>query len=42
MLKTSSQELLDQIRQYLACSIPRTRRSKFVQVKSLGSKMATP
>jgi len=37
MIKTSSsQELLHQIRQYLAWSIPRNRRFKFVQTKSLG------
>jgi len=28
--------------QYLAWSIPRTRRFKFVQMKSLGSQMAPP
>jgi len=31
-----------QIGQYLAWSIPRTNRFKFDQIKSLGSKMATP
>jgi len=33
--KSSSQELLHQIGQCLAWSIPRTRRFKFVQIKSL-------
>jgi len=28
--------------QYLVWSIPRTRKFKFVQMKSLGSQMATP
>jgi len=36
--KSSSQELLHQIGQYLACSIPMTRRFKFGQIKSLGLK----
>jgi len=40
--KSSSQELLHQMGQYLAWSIPRTRRFKFVQIKSLGSQMAPP
>jgi len=40
--KSSSQDLLHQIGQYLAWSIPRTRRFKFVQIKSLGSQMAQP
>jgi len=39
--KSSSQELLHQMGQYLAWSIPRTERFKFVQ-KSLGSQMAPP
>jgi len=42
MLKKSSQELLHQIRQYLAWRIPGTRRFKIVQMKSLGSCMAPP
>jgi len=43
MLKTiSSQELLHEMGQYLAWIIPRTRRFKFVQIKSLGSQMVTP
>jgi len=42
MLKKSSRELLHQIGQCLAWSIPRTERFKFVQMKSLGSQMATP
>jgi len=33
--KSSSQELLEQMGQYLAWSIPRTERFKFVQMKSL-------
>jgi len=38
MLKiSSSQELMHQIGQYLAWSIPGTERFKFVQIKSLGS-----
>jgi len=36
-LKESSQELLPQMGQYLAWIIPRTRRLKFVQIKSLRS-----
>jgi len=40
--KSSSQELLHQIGQYLAWSIPRTRKIKFVQMKSLESQMAPP
>jgi len=35
--KCSSQDLLHQMGQYLAWIIPRTRRFKFVQIKSLGS-----
>jgi len=35
-LKKSSQELLCQMGQYLAWIIPRTRRFKFIQIKSLG------
>jgi len=42
MLKTSSQELLHQIRQYVAWIIPMTRRFQFFQIKSLGSQMANP
>jgi len=38
--KCSSQEQLHQMGKYLAWSIPRTRRFKFVQMKSLGSQMA--
>jgi len=40
--KSSSQELLHQMGQYLAWSIPKTRKFKFVQMKSLGSQMAMP
>jgi len=40
--KTTSQELLHQIGHYLAWSFLRTRRFKFVQMKSLGSQMAPP
>jgi len=40
--KSSSQELLHQIGQYLAWSFPRTGRFNFVQMKSLWSQMATP
>jgi len=40
--KSSSQELLYQMGQYLERSIPVTRKFKFVQMKSLGSPMATP
>jgi len=36
----SSQELLNQIGQYLAWTIPRTNRFKFVQITSLWSCMA--
>jgi len=39
MLKNSSQELLHQMGQYLAWTIPRTRRFKFIQIKFLGSQM---
>jgi len=39
---SSSQELLHQIGRYLAWSIPRARRFKFVKIKSLGSCMASP
>jgi len=35
----SSKELLHQMGQYLAWIIPRTRKFKFVQMKSLGSQM---
>jgi len=42
MLKKSSQELLHHVGQYLAWIIPRTRRFKIVQIKSLGSQMAMP
>jgi len=35
ILKKSSQELLHQMGQYLARSIPRTRRFRFVQIKGL-------
>jgi len=38
--KSSSQELLHQMGQYLAWSIPMTRRFRFVEMKSLGSQMA--
>jgi len=34
--KSSSQELLHEIRQYVAWSIARTRRFKFVENKNLG------
>jgi len=40
--KSSSQELLHQIGQYLAWSFTRTRRFKFVQMKSIGSQMIPP
>jgi len=40
--KSSSQELLHQMGEYLAWSIPRTRTFKVVQMKSLGSQMALP
>jgi len=40
--KYSSQELLHQMGQYLAWIISRTKRFNFVQIKSLGSQMATP
>jgi len=40
--KASSQELLHEMGQYLAWSIPRTRKFKFVQMNSLGSQMAMP
>jgi len=43
MLKNySSQELLHQMGYYLAWSIPRTRRFKTVQIKTLGSYMTPP
>jgi len=42
MLKKSSQELLHRIGHYIASSIPGTWRFKFLQLKSLGSQMATP
>jgi len=43
MFKTnSSQELLHQVGQYLEWSIPRTRKFKFVQIKSLELQMAIP
>jgi len=42
MLKLfSSQELLHQVGQDLACIFRRTKRLKFVQKKSLGSQMVT-
>jgi len=42
MLKiSSSQELVHQMGQYLTWIIPRTRTFTFVQIKSLGSQMAT-
>jgi len=40
--KSSSQELLHQMGQYLAWSIARTERFKFVQMKSPRSQMAPP
>jgi len=40
--KASSQELLHEIGQYLAWSIPRTKRFNFITIKSLGSCMAPP
>jgi len=40
--KSSSQELLHHMGQYLAWIFPRTRGFKSVQIKSLGSQMATP
>jgi len=40
MHKKSSPELLHWMWQYLPWSIPRTRRFKFVQRKSLGSHLA--
>jgi len=40
--KSSSQELLYQMGQYLAWNIPRTRTFKFVQMESLGSQMVPP
>jgi len=40
--KSSSQELPHQIGQYVEWSILRTRKFKFVQMKSLASQMATP
>jgi len=40
--KPSSQELLHQMEQSLAWSIAGTRRFRFVQIKSLGLKMASP
>jgi len=40
--KSSSQELLHQIGQYLAWSIPSARKFKFVNIKSLGSCLAPP
>jgi len=40
--KSSSQELLHQMGQYSAWITPKTRRFKFVQIKSLWSQMATP
>jgi len=40
--KYSPQELLHQIGQYLAGSIPRAKRFKLVKIKSLGSCMAPP
>jgi len=40
--KSSDEELLHQMGQYLAWSIPRTEGFKFIQMKSLGSQMAPP
>jgi len=40
--KSSSQELLHQIGQYLEWSFPRTETFKFVQMKSLVSQIAPP
>jgi len=40
--KSSSKELMHQIGQYLAWSVPRIGRFNFVQMKSLGSQMAPP
>jgi len=40
--KSSSQKLIQQMGQYLACRIPRTGRFNCVQMKSLGSQMAPP
>jgi len=40
--KSSSQELLRQMGYYLAWNIPRTRRFKIVQIKTLGWYMAPP
>jgi len=38
----TSPEPLHQMGQYLTWNIPRTRKLKYVQIKSLGSQMATP